>query len=73
MCFQGVNHAVNTSKTACFPAVHRGGKLSDNGTKTRVHRQENKQENLGFYNRKTQANVRKMPHFSMLTDSFLSG
>ena len=30
-------------------------------------------ENLGFYDRKTQANVRKMPHFAMFTDRFPSG
>ena len=39
---------MNTSKTACFPAVHRGGKLSDNGTKTRVHRQESKRKTSDF-------------------------
>ena len=44
ICFQGVNHAVNTSKMACFPAVRRGGKLLDNGTRTRIHRQENKRK-----------------------------
>ena len=48
MCFQVVNHAVNTSKTVCFPAVHRRGKLSDNGTNTRVHRQENKRKTSNF-------------------------
>ena len=48
ICFEGVNHAVNTSKMACFRTVHRGGKLSDNGRKTRVHRQENKRKTSDF-------------------------
>ena len=73
ICFQGVNHAVNTSKTACFPAFHRGGKLSDNGTKTRVHRQENKRKTLDFTIGKRKRMYAKCRIFAMLTDSFLSG
>ena len=73
ICFRGINHAVNTSKMACFPAVHRCAKLSDNGTKTRVHRLENKLKISHLTIGKRKRMSAKCRFFAMLTDRFLSG
>ena len=42
-----VNRPVNSSKRA-FSAVHRNGKLLDNGTNTLIHRQQNSWKILDF-------------------------
>ena len=42
-----VNRPVNSSKRA-FSGVHRNRKLADNGTNTRIHRQQNTSKILDF-------------------------
>ena len=42
-----VNGPVNSSKCA-FSGVHRNGKLPENGTNTRIHRQQNSWKILDF-------------------------
>ena len=42
-----VNRPVNSSKCA-FSAVHRNGKLPDNGTNTVIHQQQNRWKILDF-------------------------
>ena len=48
-----VNRPVNSSKRA-FSAVHRNGKLPDNGTNTPIHRQQNTWKILDFQIREHQ-------------------